>query len=240
MFTYSDLQVPINIYGGADAADLPRYSCADIARATRVPAAAVRAWMRGLHHTRSAVSRPSHSAANTKPNDINRLLSFKNLLEINVLRALRQVHSSHLPSVREAIERALTDHQIDSLLIHADMCASGGTLFLNYYFEIAKLSNTQQLAVSKRLEVSLSRVSTYDSLHPQFFPIPRASASGDARPILISPYISFGDAVIARCGVTTAVISSRFDLGETRESIIEDYVLQEEEFDEAILYEAAA
>lgn len=35
-------------------------------------------------------------------------------------------------------------------------------------------------------------------------------------------------------------MAGRFDRGETREAIVEDYGLQEEEFDEAILYEAAA
>ena len=57
---------------------------------------------------------------------------------------------------------------------------------------------------------------------------------------LVSPCVAFGNSVVGRSGVTTTVIRSRFELGESRQAIIEDYKLQEEEFDEAILYEAAA
>jgi uncharacterized protein (DUF433 family) len=39
--------------------------------------------------------------------------------------------------------------------------------------------------------------------------------------------------------VSTATIASRVNAGEERASIVEDYGLLEDEFDEAVLYEAA-
>ena len=230
----------VDIYGAADPADLPRYSYVDAARATNVPSSTVRAWIRGISYTRPDGEAGRYSPVITTPRESNTRLSFNSLLEVNVLRALRQVHEVRLQSVREAIERAYVDHGIDRLLIHPDLRTSGGQLFLNYYFEIVELSNTQQLAMSKVLEHSLTRVDAHKNLHLQFFPMPRAASSQEARPILVSPYVSFGNAVVGRRGITTTVIRARFDLGEKREAIVEDYGLQEEEFDEAILYEAAA
>lgn len=241
MFANSITQKTKDIYGGSDPADLPRYSYVDAARATNVPSSTIGAWVRGISYALPDGGRGRYSPVITKPSTHNTQLSFNNLLEVNVLRALRQVHDVRLQSVREAIERAKQDHNIERLLIHPDLRTSGGKLFLNYYFEIVELSNTQQLAMSKVLEHSLTRVDVHKNLHLQFFPIPRAPASPqESRPILVSPYVSFGNSVVGRRGVTTTVIRSRFDLGETRATIVEDYGLLEEEFDEAILYEAAA
>jgi uncharacterized protein (DUF433 family) len=160
-------------------------------------------------------------------------------LEVNVLRALREVHEVKLQSVRVAMENAKQDQNIDRLLLHPNLTASGGKLFLDYYFRLVDLSNSKQLAMRSILEHSLRRVELGQDLRLKFFPVPRYM-SRDARPILVSPYISFGNAMIERRGVSTSVIRSRFDAGEEKTAIIADYELGEDEFEEAILYEAAA
>lgn len=79
-----------------------------------------------------------------------------------------------------------------------------------------------------------------NKLPADFWPVGKRPATADRRLILVSPYVSFGAAIVERRGISTYAIKSRFEVGEDRAAIIADYGLQEEEFDEAILYEAAA
>jgi uncharacterized protein (DUF433 family) len=166
-------------------------------------------------------------------------LSFNNVLEVNVLRALRAVHEVRLQSVREAIENARRDHKIERLLLDANLRTSGGALFLDYYLQLVELSNSKQMAMRNILEHSLRRVFVDEHRRPVFFPEPR-HMSADARPILVSPYVSFGSAILQRRGISTLAIRSRVDAGEEKAAIVDDYELTDEEFEEAILYEAAA
>jgi uncharacterized protein (DUF433 family) len=227
------------LYGGLDPADLPRYTYIDAARATNVPVSTIGAWLRGTTYKSPGGKPGFFQPVITRPDESDTRLSFNNLLEVNVLRALRQVHEVKVQAVRNAIERARKDHGINRLLTHPNLRTSGGKLFLDYYFELVELSPTQQLAMQVMLRHSLQRVQVDNRQVHGFFPVPRFT-SQDARPILVSPYVSFGNAIIERRGVTTNAIRSRFDLGEKKAAIIADYGLNAEEFDEAILYEAAA
>jgi uncharacterized protein (DUF433 family) len=228
-----------NLYGGLDPADMPRYARPDAARATGVPASTLGVWTRGMNFTSRRGVKGFYAPVVTLPDANDPRLSFNNLLEINVLRALREVHEVELRSVREAIENAKNEHNIQRLLIHPNLRTSGGALFLDYYFQLVDLSNSKQMAMRQILEHSLKRVELDEDLRYTFFPMPRVMGP-DARPILVSPYVSFGSAILERRGVSTYAIRQRIDAGEKQDDIIADYDLMEDEFEEAIRYEAAA
>lgn len=228
-----------NLYGGLDPADMPRYTRIDAGRATGVPASTIGVWVHGMPHTTRKGIRARYEPVVALPDVSDTRLSFNNLLEVNVLRALREVHEVKLQSVREAIENAKSEHKIDRLLIHPKLRTSGGSLFLDYYFKLVDLSNSKQLAMRAILEHSLQRVEIDEDLRTSFFPIPRHMAP-EERPILVSPYISFGNAILERRGISTHAVRSRVDAGEEKDAIIADYDLRYDEFEEAILYETAA
>lgn len=227
-----------NLYGGLDPADMPRYTRVDAGRATGVPASTIGVWVHGMPYT-TRKGRARYEPVLALPDISDPRLSFNNLLEVNVLRALREVHEVKLQSVREAIENARSEHKIDRLLIHPSLRTSGGSLFLDYYFKLVDLSNSKQLAMRAILEHSLQRIEIDQDLRASFFPLPRHMAP-DERPILVSPYILFGNAILERRGVSTHAIRSRVDAGEEKAAIIADYDLRNDEFEEAILYETAA
>jgi len=230
----------VDLYGGLDPADLPKYSRVDASRATGVPASTIGVWVHGMPFTSRRGVRGRYSPVVALPDANDPRLSFNNLLEVNVLRALREVHEVQLQSVRNAIRNAKREHSIDRLLIHPNLRTSGGALFLDYYFKLVDLSNSKQLAMRAILEHSLKRVEVDEQLKVlNFFPLPR-HMSRDDQPILVSPYVSFGNAILARRGISTFAIRSRLDAGEQEEAIIADYDLTEDELKEAILYEAAA
>lgn len=223
---------------GEDPAEVPRYTRIDASRATGVPASTIGVWVHGMPYTSRKGAKRRYEAVIRLPDPDDPRLSFNNLLEVNVLRALREVHEVQLRSVRQAIENARTEHGIERLLIDARLRTSGGSLFLDYYFDLVELSNSKQIAMRAILAHSLQRVEV-DQNRPSFFPVPRYMAPAE-RPIRVSPYVSFGNAILERRGVSTHAIRSRVDAGELRDAVIADYDLTEAEFEEAILYEAAA
>ena len=235
-----DAEEGFSLYGGTDPADLPRYNYVDAERATGVPASTVGVWVRGMHFTRPSGGSGFYAPVIARPSDADKRLSFNNLLEVNVLRALRTGHEVKLKDVRGAIEQARIEYGIERLLINPRLCTSGGKLFLDLLFKVVDLSQSQQFAMRAVLEHSLRRVQVDENLRQSYAPLPRGTAPHDTRPILLSPYVSFGNAIIKRRGISTSAIRSRFDLGEERAAIISDYGLNEEEFAEAILYEQAA
>jgi uncharacterized protein (DUF433 family) len=227
------------LYGGSNPADMPMYTLLDASRATGVPTSTIGVWVHGMRYTTRKGERKRYAPILQVPDREDPRLSFNNVLEVNSLRALRAKNEVKLRSVREAIANARRDLKIDRLLIHPNLRASGGELFLDYYFKLVTLSNSRQEAMRAILEHSLKRIEYDEQLRASFYPIPRFM-NKDERPILVSPYVSFGSAVIERRGVTTYVIRSRRDAGEKREDIIADYDLSNDEYEEAIQYESAA
>jgi uncharacterized protein (DUF433 family) len=228
------------LYGGTNPADLPRYTRLEASRATGIAASTIGVWVHGMPHTDRRGVKRYYGPVITLPDPKDPRLSFNNLLEANVLRALRKAPNDvQLKAVRVAIANAKKEHKIDRLLLHPNLRASGGELFLDYYFKLVTLSNSEQMAMRAVLEHSLQRVEIEEGLPVSFFPTPRFMDKRE-RPILVSPFISLGSAVVERRGVSTSVIRSRVDAGEKRSDVIADYDLTDAEFEEAILYETAA
>ena len=232
--------VDLALYGGEDPRDRPRYTYVEIARATGVPATTVGAWVRGQEYPRK------HDVGRfepiiRRPSENDSRLSFYNLIEVHVVRALRTVHDVKLKEIRTAIGLAEQRFGIERLLIHSHLRTSGGQLFLDNYFQLVELSTSAQIAMRSILVQYLERVD-FDQmkLATDFFPIERRLPRPNNRIVRVSPFVSFGQPVIARVGVTTHVITERVNAGEPQAILIEDYGLEAPEFEEAILYEAAA
>ena len=239
MFLSSDVLVnglDLSLYGGVDPRDLPRYTYPESSRATGVPVSTVAAWVRGMPYTRSGKTRFFQPVIE-RPDPNDPRLSFNNVLEVYVLRALREVHEVKLDKIRQAIQIAREEEGVDRVLIDPQLRTTGGDLFLNHYLELVTLSHSRQMAMRAILQAFLQRVAPDRSwLTPQ---ARNPNLSGSS-PVFVSPFVSFGNAIIQRRGVSTNVIASRLNLGESRQDIVEDYELTEDEFEEAILYEAAA
>jgi uncharacterized protein (DUF433 family) len=58
--------------------------------------------------------------------------------------------------------------------------------------------------------------------------------------IALNPRKAFGAPYLASRGITTSVIVSRFEAGETIRSLARDYEVEEDEISAAIVYEQAA
>lgn len=224
-----------------DLRNQPAYTLAEAARYLKVPTATLRSWAVGRAYPTSTGQRrfpPLLKPAHSPPPQ----LSFWNLIEAHVLRSFRADHAVSLKALRQALSYAERELDIPRLLLSKELCASAGELFLERYGSLISLSRSGQLAMRRLFDAHLSRVEWDETRFPvRLYPF--LSGSGipaDERPIAIDPGISFGRPVIARLGISTAVLADRVDAGESIQDLAADYGLREPEIVEAVLYERAA
>ena len=233
-------QEDLALYGGVDPRDAPRYSFSEAARATDIPASTLRSWVVGQSYARKH-DRAFFQPVIGRPGDGDPRLSFTNLIEAHVLRALRTFHEVKLDYIRDAVAIAEKEFGITRLLISPDLRASAGHLFLDRYTHFVELSRAQQLAMRAILDQYLDRVEFDETKLPaEFFPFGRMPQGSGQRIISLSPFVSFGRPLLLRTGVSTRAVVERIDAGEAVQEVVTDYGLEEQELEEAILYEAAA
>ena len=223
-----------NIYGGNDPRDIAAYTVAEAAHYVRIPPRTLRSWVAG----RSDSGRQPFSALISAPEYDPPRLSFNNLIEAYTLRALRIKHQVSIKAAREAMNFAEQAFTISRLFLHhEELRADAGELFLEKYGEFVNLNRSGQIAMAKLLENYLNRIELDDlNLPIRFYPFD----ADTTRTIAIDPHIAFGRPIIARRSISTVAIIYRIDAGEREEEIAEDYALNLEEVEKAIVYEQAA
>jgi uncharacterized protein (DUF433 family) len=218
----------------------PAYPLTEAARYLKLPAATLRAWTLGRPYptTRGKSQfRPLIRPASEQPP----VLSFSNLIEAHVLRALRTEHGVSVKALRQAVEFAERKLGIERLLLRPELRSDAGQVFLDRYGELINLSASGQLAMRQLLQVYLKRVTWDDNRFPiRLHPFVVGEAASSRMPIAIDPRISFGRPVIISRGISTAAIVARIDAGETVTDVAADYDLSVAEIDDAVLYERVA
>jgi uncharacterized protein (DUF433 family) len=200
-----------------DPREQPAYPLSEAARYLRVPAATLRAWT------------------------LERPLSFSNLIEAHVLRALRTEHGVPLEELRQALEFAERELNITRLLLRPDLRFQAGQVFLSRYGQLVNLSASCQLAMREVLEQHLDRVTWDGTRFPiRLHPFVMHEAPTENRPITIDPTIAFGRPVLSDLGISTAAIVARIDAGESLADVAADYQVNESAITDAVVYERAA
>lgn len=222
-----------------DPRNEPAYSITEASRYLRLSPATLRSWFLGRPYpTTKGLSQfaPVFKLAKKDP----ATLSFSNLIEAHVLRALRTEHGVPLAEVRQALAYAQQKLKIDQLLLREELRTAAGKLFLDRYGELVNLSASGQLAMRKVFETHLTRVE-WGSLQSavRLYPF-LVSESADAKPIVIDPQISLGRPVVGKAFVSTRSILDRIDAGEKVEDVARDYGLTNTAVEEAVVFERAA
>jgi uncharacterized protein (DUF433 family) len=231
------------LYGDLSPRDKPRYTLAQASRYLKIAPATLHSWVRG----RTGRSEPLIRAGER--------LSFSNLIEAHVLRALRVNHRVKMAAVREALAYAEREFRIERLLLSRELLAAPGNVFLERFGQLINLGRSGQLAAKQLLEAHLRRVEWDGSGLPvRLFPASsvelevlaeemesRGANPGKAREIIvIDPQLSFGNPIIASRGIRTSAVAGRIDAGESPETVAQDYRLEPYEVEAAILYEREA
>jgi len=145
-----------------------------------------------------------------------------------------------LGGIRKATRYVEKHLGIERLLLSPELQTDAGQLFVERYGDLINVSQSGQLAIKAVFEGHLRRVEWEKADVVAFFPFLQSYYGIDDRSIVIKPDVSFGKPALSAKGISTAVITDRFDAGESIPDLAEDYSASADEIQAAILYERAA
>ena len=215
----------------------PAYTAAEAARYLRIPLPTVRSWVVGRDYPRQSGTARFRPVV-VMPRDSSHRLSFRNLVELAALRALRTEHGLKLSAVREALQFAEKKLGAEAPLANPELFASAGELFLERYGQLINLNRAGQLVIRDVLQGLMKRIKWDNRLPVRFFPPVPNRPEGQS--VMLDPTVSFGRPVLARLGVTTSVIVDRINAGEEPAAVAKDYGATQDEIMDALAYERAA
>lgn len=222
------------LYGKYNPRDIPAYSIGDAARYLRIPAATIRSWTVGRKYPKASgegVFSPLIPIPELKP----RLLSFTNLVEVHVLRAIRTDHNVDLAKVRDALDFLEATLKMTRPLAHEEFQTDGIDLFVERYGQLINASQSGQTAMKHALKTHLSRIEPDDAgLAIKLFPFTRSHEENSPRIVVIDPRIAFGRLVIEGTGVPTDLLAERYRAGDSIDELAEDYQCDRLTIEEAI------
>jgi len=215
--------------------DQPLYTVSDAARYLHIPVSTLHSWIGGrTFPTRNGPRRSPPVITLPEPNG-NFRLSFNNLIELYVLRALRTKHSVSLRKIRQALDYAERSLGIQRLLIHKELQTTGGDVFLEYFGDLIDLSKSGQVALKEILKGSLKRVYWEGDLPVRLFlSIPSRE---ERMSVYVDPRTHYGNPTVQ--GVETRILARRIDAGEEPEELASDYGLELASVIDALIFESA-
>ncbi len=239
--------MPINLYQGDQAAkmtrnnpdvsDTPLYTIAQAARYVGLPSTTLRDWVRGRKYSTSdgevSVARLITPVQEESPS-----LSFNNLVEAHVLRFMRNKQELPMYQIRDAIDYAQKELDVDRLLLRKNILVDNQNIFLDRLSELIDLNKSGQLAMKTILIDHLNRIEYQNNLPKGLYPFLPSHTSDKV--VLINPNISFGNPVTAKRHISTEILAERFDAGEEIVDLAKDYDIDKKAIEQAISYARAA
>ncbi|MBC8120240.1 MAG: DUF433 domain-containing protein [Gemmatimonadaceae bacterium] len=228
------MEQQVNIYGGRDPRDIPAYSVAQVSRYLGVPLATVRSWIFGTTY-RTKEGEKRFQPLIKLPDLHLRVLSFTNLVEVHVLRSIREVHGVHLDRVRKAILELETNFTATHPLAKIDLHTDGLDLFVQSLEKFVNVSEGRQIVIREVVEGYLRRIERDEQqLAQRLYPFTRTGNSDAPRLIVIDPRIAFGRPVLVGTNIPTDVLASRYKAGESIDQLSTDYRCDRAKVEEAI------
>lgn len=223
----------VGLYGGKDPRDIPAYSIGDAARYLRIPEGTVRSWTVGRTYPASEGTKqfkPVIPISGGKP----RLLSFTNLIEVHVLRAIRH-HQIELDKVRKALDYLEEEFQVSHPLARESFKTDGVDLFIKRYGQLINALQQGQIELKDNFNEQLKRIEPDDTgLAIELYPFTRSDEIDNPRIVMIDPRVSFGRPVIADTGIPTRMVAERYRAGDSIDSLAYDYNCERLKIEEAI------
>lgn len=224
------------IYAGEDPTTLGAYPVPEAARLVGVPASTVHAWFFGQRSSKSngrARFRPVLAIDDPE----ERHLSFRNLVELHVLVAIRRQYRIPLQRTRRAVEFMRKHLGGEHPLASRRMLTDGKDLLVREGSTLLNVSRSGQ-AEMDIVEAFLSRIEfNRRGELVRLFPFTTPAIEKDARAVVIDPRVQFGRPCLSGTGIPTEVVNERFLAGEGIEELAADYEVEPQQVEAAIRYE---
>jgi uncharacterized protein (DUF433 family) len=219
----------------SDPREVPTYTLGEAAHYLSIPLTTVRAWVRGTSYTQSDGSRRRFQKVIELPDRNLTLLSFYNLAEAHVLRALREIHRIDLQKIRRALDFVRRERGWERPLIQAQFRTDGVGLFIEQLGKLIDATADGQLVMSDIVSAHLDRLDWEGDLAARLYPFTRLTTDRLApKSVLIDPTRSFGRPVLANLGVATSEIAERYKAGDSIKALMKDFGGTQTDIEEAI------
>jgi uncharacterized protein (DUF433 family) len=149
------------------------------------------------------------------------MLSFRNLVELQVLRALRVTHGVRLEAIRKAIAFMRKTLEVEHPLADVRMLTDGKDLFVNF-LEVILRARDGQVILEKVVSEHLDRVEWENDEPARLYPFPQAGSRA-SRAVVLDPRVRWGKPVLAGTAIPIEDIVERQAAGESVSSIARDY-----------------
>lgn len=216
MVILAEVRPQIDIYAGEDPRDVALYSIVQASKYVRVPYATVRSWVVGREYP--TVDGPKFFEPVIRAAEPPQRLSFRNLLEIHVLRALRAEKQIELPHIRQAVRLMEQGFKIPHPLADSRMRTIGREIFVEHLGKLISLRDGKQPRLS--LQEHVERIEWDDGQPLRLFPFPR---KGGDRPVVADPLVRFGRLCLAGTSIPVEELEERRKAGESFADIARDY-----------------
>ncbi len=201
---------------------LPAYGPAEAARYVRLPAAKASRWAKVLGGGNTEQTFP---------------ISFVNLLELHVLKAMRIKHALPMPRIKRALTELQQQYGCEYPLLQRNFLTDGLNLLIKQDDSIINLSRSSQQVIQEVVDVYLRRIEI-GTHAAKLYPFVASEEANEPRDIVISANLSFGRPVIAGTGISTEIIAARFQARESISDLADEYGLSPQKVEEAIRWES--
>lgn len=217
----------------ADLRDIPAYSIADAAHYLLIPATTIRAWVAGRpYRTNEGHRRFEPVIALPERNTL--LLSFYNLAEAHVLRALRAKYGIKLRDIRLALEYVEQKLGTKRPLLAQNFKTDGVSLFVERFGHLVDATAHGQIVMREVMEAHLERLEWENKVVARLYPFTRSDYRAAPRSVFIDPRFSFGRPILRDSRIATAVIAQRYKAGDSIDDLATDYGCDRSEIEEAV------
>jgi uncharacterized protein (DUF433 family) len=220
------------VWGFDDPRDVPAYSVAEAAHYLCMPQQTVRAWVRGTSYTHSGKRMQFKQVIQLPVQEVS-LLSFFNLAEVHVLRALRTKHEIKLPLIRKSLDYVEKELGWKRPLLQQEFKTDGVRLFVEKLGKLVDASAQGQMMM-REVMVHLERLEWEDNVVARLYPFTRPDPANAPKSVIIDPRHSFGRPILTEARIATAVIAERYKAGESISSLADDYGCGHLEIEEGI------
>jgi uncharacterized protein (DUF433 family) len=160
-----------------------------------------------------------------------------NLLECYMLSSMRAIYDVRIPKVRKSLATLAKYVQHRHPLVEQAFQTDRRDLFIEHVGKVVNLSKHEQILIPGVMELYLERIERDPKGLFKLYPFVMGRTANEPRLILINPAVGFGKPVIAGTGISTAVISSRFNARESVPDLASEYGVSPKQIEEAIRWQ---
>ncbi len=205
------------------AFETPAYTCKQASHYVGVPYATLRDWV----GSKGLITTP-------EPN----ILSFNNLTEAHVLKAMRRTHRLTLQSIRKAMAQLATMRQTPHPLLDETFATDGVNLCIVEEESVVNLTKKLQTEIRDFAEVYLQRIERdTNGRAARLYPFISRDDASEPKHVSISPMVSFGRPVLVGTAISTAVIAGRFIARDSVYDLAQEYGVEQQVLEDAIRWE---